>query len=46
MGGYQMLVRAEIMRGKFRNSYENPEPFAPGKIEEVKFELPDIAHTF
>ncbi len=32
MGGYQMLVRGEIMRGKFRNSYENPEPFIAGKI--------------
>ena len=30
LGGYQMLVRAEVMRGKFRNSYENPEPFTPG----------------
>ena len=46
MGGYQMLVRAEIMRGKFRNSFEKPEPFLPGKITEVKWELPDIAHTF
>ncbi len=46
MGGYQMLVRAEIMRGKFRNSLENPEPFKPNKIETVKFDLPDIAHTF
>ena len=34
------------MRGKFRNSFENPEPFKPGKIETVKFTLPDIAHTF
>lgn len=46
MGGYQMLVRGEIMRGKFRNSFETPSPFKPGKIETVKFELPDIAHTF
>ncbi len=46
MGGYQMLVRAEIMRGKFRNSFEKPEPFIPGKITNVKFELPDVAHTF
>lgn len=37
MGGYQMLVRAEIMRGKFRNSFEKPEPFVPGKITEVKW---------
>lgn len=46
MGGYQMLVRAEIMRGKFRNSYENPEPFVPNKPTEVKYTLPDVAHTF
>lgn len=46
MGGYQMLVRAETMRGKFRNSFENPEPFNPGKIEAVNFALPDVAHTF
>ncbi|MEO8769327.1 MAG: CocE/NonD family hydrolase [Ferruginibacter sp.] len=46
MGGYQMLVRAEIMRGKFRNSFENPEPFIAGVQTHVKFELPDVAHTF
>ncbi|MEO6681835.1 MAG: CocE/NonD family hydrolase [Ginsengibacter sp.] len=46
MGGYQMLVRGEIMRGKFRNSFEKPEPFVPGKITEVKWALPDVAHTF
>ena len=46
MGGYQMLVRAEIMRGKFRNSFEKPEPFIPNKATHVKFELPDVAHTF
>jgi len=46
MGAYQMLVRGEIMRGRFRNSFERPEAFKPGKIETVKFELPDVAHTF
>jgi hypothetical protein len=46
MAGYQMLVRGEIMRGKFRKSFENPEAFVPGAIETVKFELPDVAHTF
>ena len=46
MGGYEMLVHAEIMRGKFRNSFEAPEPFKPGKIETVHFALPDVAHTF
>lgn len=46
MGGYQMMVRGEIMRGKYRNSFEHPEPFRPGKTETVRFELPDVAHTF
>jgi uncharacterized protein len=46
MGGYQMLVRGEIMRGKYRNSFSEPEPFTPGKITQVKFALPDVAHTF
>ena len=46
MGGYQMLVRGEIMRGRYRNSFEKPVAFTPGKTEKVKFELPDIAHTF
>ncbi|MFA3782463.1 CocE/NonD family hydrolase [Melioribacteraceae bacterium 4301-Me] len=45
-GGYQRLIRYEIMRGKFRNSYEKPEPFTPGKITEVKFNLNDVDHTF
>ncbi|HVK46875.1 MAG TPA: CocE/NonD family hydrolase [Pseudobacter sp.] len=46
MGGYQMLVRGEIMRGRFRNSFAIPEAFKPNRPERVKFELPDIAHTF
>lgn len=46
MAGLERLVRAEVMRGKFRNSYENPVPFIPGKITEVKFSLNDVAHQF
>jgi putative CocE/NonD family hydrolase len=46
MGGYQMLVHGEIFRGRYRKSFENPEPFVPGKIERVKFTVGDIAHTF
>jgi putative CocE/NonD family hydrolase len=46
MGGYQMLVRGEIMRGKYRNSFENPEPFTPNAITKVNYPLPDVAHTF
>ena len=46
MGGYQMLVRGEVMRGKFRNSFEKPEPFVPGKVTKVNYSIPDVAHTF
>ncbi|MCC6461395.1 MAG: CocE/NonD family hydrolase [Saprospiraceae bacterium] len=44
--GYQMLVRGEIFRGRYRNSFEKPEGFRRGEIYPVRFELPDIAHTF
>ena len=46
MAGFQQLVRGEPMRGKFRKNFEQPEPFVPGKMEEVSFEMPDINHTF
>ena len=46
MGGYQMLVRGEIMRGKYRNSFEKPEAMVPGAITKVSYTLPDVAHTF
>lgn len=45
-GDFQQMVRAEIMRGKFRNSYEKPQPFIPGKISEVRINLNDVCHTF
>jgi uncharacterized protein len=46
MGNYQQLVRGEPFRGKFRHSFENPEPFTPDKVEEIDFTMPDINHTF
>lgn len=46
MGGYQMLIRGDIFRGRFRESYEKPVPFVPGRVTEVAFELRDLAHTF
>ncbi len=46
LGGYQQLIRGEAMRGKFRNSYEKPEPFVPGQVTAVEYSLPDVYHTF
>src|SRR5690606_6131082 len=46
MGGYQQLVRSEVVRGRFRNSFAKPEPFKPNEITDVEFPLQDILHTF
>ena len=46
MAGYQQLVRGEPLRGKFRNSFEKPEAFVPGKVEKISYRMPDINHTF
>ena len=46
MGGYQQLVRGEVMRGKFRDSLETPAPFVPGQPTRVAWSMNDIFHTF
>lgn len=44
--GTQRLVRAEVMRGRFRESSHEPKPFEPGEPTRVTFELHDVLHTF
>ena len=44
--GYQRLVRAEVFRCKFRNSFEKPEPLVPGQPTQVSFDINEIAHVF
>jgi putative CocE/NonD family hydrolase len=46
MGGFQMHLAGEIMRGKFRNSFENPEPMVPGEVTPIHIDLRDRFHTF
>ncbi len=46
MGNYHMMVRSEVMRGRFRNSFEKPEAFEPNKKTDVNFQLQDVNHTF
>ncbi len=46
MAGYQQMVRSEVIRGRFRNSYEKPEPFTPNQVTNIKLELLDVLHTF
>lgn len=45
-GGQQTLVRAEVFRGRFRESYEHPKPFVSGEITEISYRLNDVLHTF
>ncbi|MEO2062924.1 MAG: CocE/NonD family hydrolase [Christiangramia sp.] len=46
MSNYHMMVRSEVMRGRFRNSFEKPEPFTPNKKTDVNITLQGINHTF
>jgi hypothetical protein len=46
LGGYQMMVRSEVIRGRFRNSNERPEPFTPNAVTQVRLPLQDVLHTF
>ena len=45
-GGFQQLVRGDVMRGKFRESFVTPKPFEPGEVTEVAFTIPDTYHAF
>ena len=44
--GYQQMVRSEVLRGRFRNSFEHPEPFEPNVETRVSVPLQDVFHTF
>lgn len=46
MSGYQLPVAMEVLRGRFRKSFENPQPLVPNKPEEFVIDLHDINHTF
>lgn len=46
MSNYHMMVRSEVMRGRFRNSFVNPEPFVANEKTPVNVKLQDVFHTF
>ncbi|MFD0799335.1 CocE/NonD family hydrolase [Maribacter chungangensis] len=45
MSNYHLMVRSEVMRGRFRNSFSEPEPFVPNEKTEVNIKLQDVFHT-
>lgn len=46
MSNYHMMVRSEVMRGRFRNSFISPQPFVPNEKTAVNIKLQDVMHTF
>ncbi len=46
LAGYQHMVRSEIMRSRFRNSFEKPVPMVPNQPTPINFALQDVLHTF
>lgn len=46
LDNYHQMVRSEVIRGRFRDSYENPKPFEPNEVTHVDLPLQDIYHTF
>jgi putative CocE/NonD family hydrolase len=46
MSNYHMMVRSEVMRGRFRNSFITPEAFVPNEKTAVTIKLQDVMHTF
>ena len=46
MSNYHLMVRSEVMRGRFRNSFSKPEPFVPNQKTAVTIKLQDVFHTF
>lgn len=46
MAGFQQLVRGDVIRSKFRNSLEKPQPMQPGRVTAIEFTMDDVLHTF
>jgi hypothetical protein len=46
LGGYEMMVRGDVLRGKFRNSMSKPEAFTPDEPTRVRYVLQDVFHRF
>ncbi|MFL6229699.1 MAG: CocE/NonD family hydrolase [Pyrinomonadaceae bacterium] len=46
MGGYQLMISADIIRGRYRESFETPKAIAPDKPLLYRFALPTANHVF
>jgi putative CocE/NonD family hydrolase len=46
LGGYELMISADIFRGRYRESLETPKPIAPDKPLLYRFNLPNANHVF
>jgi hypothetical protein len=46
LGGYQQMLSADILRGRYREDPANPKPIQPGKVLNYRLRLPNVSHTF
>jgi predicted acyl esterase len=46
LGGYQLPVAMDILRGRYRNDPSAPEPIVPGEIVAYNLPLPHVCHAF
>ena len=46
LGGYQLAISMDILRGRYRESFADPKPIEPGKPLLYKFALPTADHVF
>jgi putative CocE/NonD family hydrolase len=46
LGGYQLMVSADILRGRYRNSFSKPAPIPAGLKQTYRFALPGANHVF
>jgi uncharacterized protein len=46
LGGYELMVSADIFRGRYRESLETPKPIASDKPLLYRFSLPNANHVF
>ncbi len=46
MGGYQLMIAADIFRGRYRESFETPKPIEANKALTYRFALPTANHVF
>lgn len=46
MGGFQLMIAGDVFRGRYRNSFEKPEPIEPESVEHYKIRFPGNDHVF